>query len=135
MKERKEDTPLRVETFLDELCTLHQKSRKQFTPDAMRMILDYAWPGNVRELKNTVERIVVTCSETEVRTEPLPSGIRASAPVPRDLVIPLNSSIEDVERLLIENTLTHVTSNRKEAARVLGISVRALHYKIKKYSL
>ncbi len=135
LKERKEDIPLLVETFLDELCTLHHKSRKQFTPDAMRMILDYAWPGNVRELKNTVERIVVTCSETEVRTEPLPSGIRASAPVPRDLVIPLNSSIEDVERLLIENTLTHVTSNRKEAARVLGISVRALHYKIKKYSL
>ena len=135
LTDRKEDIPLLVETFLDELCTLHHKSRKQFTPDAMRMILDYAWPGNVRELKNTVERVVVTCSETEVRPESLPSGVRTSAPVPQDLVIPLNSSLEEMERILIEKTLAHVTSNRKEAARVLGISVRALHYKIKKYNM
>ena len=135
LKDRKEDIPLLVETFVDELCTTHQKSRKQFTPDAMRMILDYAWPGNVRELKNAVERIVVTCPETRVGPKRLPTAIRATAPVQRDLVIPLNSSLEEMERRLIENTLTHVTSNRKEAARILGISVRALHYKIKKYSL
>ncbi len=135
LRDRKEDIPLLVETFLDELCVSHRKSRKRFLPDAMRTILDYAWPGNVRELKNTVERIVVTCPETEVGPQRLPSGVRASAPVPKNLVIPLSTSIEETERLLIENTLAHVTSNRQEAARVLGISVRALHYKIKKYSL
>ena len=135
LKDRKEDIPLLVETFLDELCTLHHKSRKQISPDAMRLILDHAWPGNVRELKNTVERIVVTCPETEIRPERLPSGVRASVPVPQELVVPLNSSIKEMERLLIEKTLAHVTSNRKAAARLLGISVRALHYKIKKYSL
>lgn len=135
LKDRKEDIPLLVETFLDELCASHRKSRKRFLPEAMRLILEYAWPGNVRELKNTVERIVVTCPETEVGLQRLPSGVRASAPVPKDLVIPLSTSIEETERLLIENTLAHVTSNRQEAARVLGISVRALHYKIKKYGL
>lgn len=135
LKDRKEDIPLLVETFVDELCKIHQKSRKRFTPDAMRMILNYAWPGNVRELKNAVERIVVTCPETRIGPERLPTDIRATTPVQKDLVIPSNSSIEDMERLLIENTLAHVTSNRKEAARILGISVRALHYKIKKYSL
>ena len=135
LSDRKEDIPLLVETFLDELCASHRKSRKRFSPEAMRMILDYAWPGNVRELKNTVERIVVTCPETEVGSQRLPPGVRASAPVPKNLVIPLSTSIEETERLLIENTLAHVTSNRQEAARVLGISVRALHYKIKKYRL
>ena len=78
---------------------------------------------------------MVTCPETRVGPKRLPTAIRATAPVQRDLVIPLNSSLEEMERRLIENTLTHVTSNRKEAARILGISVRALHYKIKKYSL
>ena len=135
LKDRKEDIPLLVETIMDELCTIHQKDRKQFTPEAMRTILDYAWPGNVRELKNTVERIVVTCPETRVGPERLPAAIRSTEPVQKDLAIPLKSSIAEVERLLIENTLVHVTSNRKEAARILGISVRALHYKIKKYSL
>lgn len=135
LKDRKEDIPLLVETIMDELCTIHQKARKQFTPEAMRTILDYVWPGNVRELKNTVERIVVTCPETRVGPERLPAAIRATEPVQKDLAIPLKSSIAEVERLLIENTLVHVTSNRKEAARILGISVRALHYKIKKYSL
>ena len=101
----------------------------------MHMILRYAWPGNVRELKNVIERIVVTCSEQEVGPDHLPSRLR-EAPEKRDgFTVKPGASIEAVERMLIAETLAHVTSNRREAAGVLGISVRTLQYKLKKYGL
>ncbi|HLA41525.1 MAG TPA: sigma-54 dependent transcriptional regulator, partial [Candidatus Glassbacteria bacterium] len=122
LRDRKEDIPLLVETFLDQLCSLHHKQRKQVTPDAMQLILDYTWPGNVRELKNAVERIVVTCPDREVGPDRLPSRIRAATPEPVEIVVPLGTSIEAVERDLIEKTLVHMTSNRRDAAAILGIS-------------
>ena len=135
LQERREDVPLLTETFFDELCALHQKSLKHLTPDALDLILEYAWPGNVRELKNVVERIVVTCGELEVGPDLLPSRIRQSGGIPKEFLVPLGSSIGAVERALIERTLSEVTSHRKEAAAMLGISVRTLQYKIKKYGL
>ena len=135
LRQRREDIPLLVETFLDQLCSLHRKPRKQFTPDAMQVILAYQWPGNVRELKNMIERIVVTCPDREVAQEGLPSRVREAGPEPDSLSVPLGTSIQDVERELITKTLAHVTSNRREAAAVLGISVRTLQYKIKRYNL
>ena len=101
----------------------------------MQRILGYAWPGNVRELKNVVERIVVTCPEREVEAALLPSRIRDAGPEPEGFTVALGVPIETVERELIGNTLSHVTSNRREAAAILGISVRTLQYKIKKYRL
>ena len=124
-----------VETFLDQLCSLHHKPRKQFAPDAMQFILAYRWPGNVRELKNVIERIVVTCPDREVAQEGLPSRVREVGPEPDSFPVPLGTSIQDVERELITKTLAHLTSNRREAAAVLGISVRTLQYKIKEYNL
>ena len=135
LSERREDIPLLAETFFDELCALHQKSLKHLTSDALDLVLEYAWPGNVRELKNVVERIVVTCRELEVEPAHLPSRIRHSGDLPKEFLVPLGSSIEEVERALIEGTLSEVTSNRKGAAAMLGISVRTLQYKIKKYGL
>ena len=135
LRERAEDIPLLVETFLDQLCPLHHKSRKHFTADTMQHILAYPWPGNVRELKNVVERIVVTCPDDEVDFERLPSLIRTGNTTPEEFSVSLGVSIETVERELIDQTLTHITSNRKAAAEVLGISVRALQYKLKKYKL
>ena len=135
LRQRKEDIPLLVETFLDQLCSLHHKPRKQFAPDAMQFILAYRWPGNVRELKNVIERIVVTCPDREVAQEGLPSRVREVGPEPDSFPVPLGTSIQDVERELITKTLAHLTSNRREAAAVLGISVRTLQYKIKEYNL
>lgn len=133
LRNRREDIPLLVETFFDQLCSLHHKSRKQLTPDAIQRILDYSWPGNVRELKNVIERIVVTCQVVEITPAHLPSRIRNAKFGLEGFKVKLGSPIESVERELIEKTLTHITSNRKEAAAILGISLRTLQYKIKKY--
>lgn len=133
LRERKEDIPSLIDTFLDQLGALHQKGRRFLTEVATQRMLDYAWPGNVRELKNVLERIVVTSTDREVGVDGLPSRVRKAEATVEQLSVPLGSSIEEVERRLIEATLHNVTSNRKEAATILGISVRSLQYKLKKY--
>ncbi|MDE2800957.1 MAG: sigma-54 dependent transcriptional regulator [Gemmatimonadota bacterium] len=135
LRERVEDIPLLVDVFFDNLCALHHKPRMELTPDAMDRVLAYFWPGNVRELKNTIERIVVTCADQKVDVDHLPSRIRDAQNATDTITVELGSSLEDMERALIEKTLAHVTANRKEAAALLGISVRALQYKIKAYNL
>lgn len=135
LRERVEDIPLLIDVFFDNLCVLHHKPRMELTPDAMDRVLAYFWPGNVRELKNTIERIVVTCADQKVDVDHLPSRIRDAQNATDTIMVELGSSLEDVERALIEKTLAHVTANRKEAAALLGISVRALQYKIKAYNL
>ena len=135
LRARIEDIPLLVETFLERLCLLHQKQRKHLLPDAMQQVLAYGWPGNVRELKNTIERLVVTCPDQEIRADQLPSRVRQSVEGSQTISVLLGTSLEEAERALIEKTLAHVTRNRKDAAAILGISVRALQYKLKKYDL
>lgn len=135
LRERVEDIPLLVDVFFDNLCALHHKARMELTPDAMDRVLAYFWPGNVRELKNAIERVVVTCADQKVDVDHLPSRIRDAQNATDTITVELGSSLEDVERALIEKTLAHVTANRKEAAALLGISVRALQYKIKAYHL
>lgn len=135
LRERVEDIPLLIDVFFDNLCALHHKPRMELTPDAMDRVLAYFWPGNVRELKNTIERIVVTCAEQKVDVDHLPSRIRDAQNETDTITVELGSSLADVERALIEKTLAHVTANRKKAAALLGISVRALQYKIKAYNL
>ena len=135
LRERVEDIPLLIDVFFDNLCVLHHKPRMELAPDAMDRVLAYLWPGNVRELKNTIERIVVTCADQKVNVDHLPSRVRDAQNATDTIMVELGSSLEDVERALIEKTLAHVTANRKKAAALLGISVRALQYKIKAYNL
>jgi DNA-binding NtrC family response regulator len=135
LRERREDIPLLVDAFIEQLCALHHKAPKRFTEKAMEQILTYAWPGNIRELKNTVERVVVTCPRDEVDATDLPTRVREATTGPGVLTVELGRSIADVEKDLIQETLRHLTSNRKEAAAILGISVRSLHYKLKKLNL
>jgi DNA-binding NtrC family response regulator len=135
LRDRKEDIPLLVETFLDQLCLLHRKERKHLVPDAMQLILNYPWPGNVRELKNVVERIVVTCPDTEVGPGRLPTRIRAVELEPEGITVPPQASLAEMEKQLIVQTLRDRAISRKQAAGILGISLRTLQYKIKKYGL
>ena len=135
LRDRREDIPLLIDVFFDNLCVLHHKPRKELTPDAMDRVLAYLWPGNVRELKNTIERIVVTCADQKVDVDRLPSRVRDAQDATDTITVELGSPLAEVERAFIEKTLAHVTANRKEAAALLGISVRALQYKIKAYNL
>lgn len=135
LRERAEDVPLLVESFLDHFSAKHKRRRKKFSPEAIQLCRRYPWPGNVRQLRNTVERLVVTCADTTIGVDDLPDFLRTQdAHAPACEIRP-GMTIAECEKLLIRQTLTHATSNREQAARLLGISRRTLQYKLKAYGL
>jgi transcriptional regulator with PAS, ATPase and Fis domain len=101
----------------------------------MQLLRLYAWPGNIRQLRNLMERLVVTVKEGVIQPDHLPEEIRTSKQDQRTMVITLGRSLEDIEREVIRRTLTEVTNHREKAAKVLGISLRTLQYKIKEYGI
>ena len=141
LRDRREDIPTLVEFFFDESCRAYEQSRKHPSPAAMELLCRHPWPGNVRELRNVVQRLVVTGDHpvveerqvSEVLGEPAEGIDEASSR--GSITLPLGSSIDEAERALIRHTLERVTSNRREAAGILGISVRSLQYKLKQYGL
>lgn len=135
LRERADDIPLLADRFLDEFSAQHHRQPKELSEDAMRLLRLYAWPGNIRQLRNVIERLVVTVKNIVIQPEHLPEEIQASKEDSRTMVISLGSSLKDIEREAIRRTLAEVTNHREKAARLLGISLRALQYKIKEFGI
>ncbi len=135
LRERREDIPLLAEIFLEESCRAHNQGRKSIAAETMPLLINHAWPGNVRELRNLIQRLVVTAPGGAIKPEYLPKALAAVDGGTTRISIELGASIEEVEAELIRETLGRITSNRRQAAAVLGISVRALQYKLKKYGI
>jgi DNA-binding NtrC family response regulator len=135
LRERAEDIPLLATVFLNELCAQHQRREKVFSPAALQALREYRWPGNVRELRNLVERLVVTVQDRALRPVHLPAAIVSGDRQERGVTVPLGIPLEVVEEQIIRKTLSEITSHRERAARILGISPRALHYKLRRYRI
>ncbi len=101
----------------------------------MRLCHRFPWPGNVRQLRNAIERIVLTCRNSKIGVPELPDFLRAHDQKAMTFAIRPGMSLAEVEKLLIRQTFAHVTTNREEAAKLLGISRRSLQYKLKQYGL
>jgi len=135
LRERGDDIPLLSERFLREFSTQYQHEPKEVSRDAMRLLRLYSWPGNIRQLRNLMERLVITVKDSAIQSEHLPEEIQAGKEDARIMVVALGSSLKDVERETIRRTLAEVTNHREQAAKLLGISLRALQYKIKEYGI
>lgn len=135
LRERPDDIPLLVDRFLAEFSAQHRRDLKEVSRDAMRLLRLYAWPGNIRQLKNLMERLVVTVKDATIQPEHLPEEIQASKEDARTMVVTLGTSLERIEREVIQRTLKEVTNHREKAAKLLGISLRTLQYKIKEYGI
>lgn len=135
LRRRSEDIPLLAERFLEHFCARHERRRKRLSTEALAACQRFPWPGNVRQLRNVMERLVLTVRGSTVRVEDLPDFVRAHETTRESFSVSPGMTVEEVEKLLIRQTLQHVTTNREEAARVLGISRRALQYKLKRYGL
>ena len=135
LRERADDVPLLVDRYLSASSAQHHREPKEVSRDAMRLLRLYGWPGNVRQLRNLMERLVVTVKDTTIQPAHLPEEIQASKEDARTMLITLGTSIEQIERRVIERTLKEVTNHRENAARLLGISLRTLQYKIKEYEI
>jgi DNA-binding NtrC family response regulator len=133
LRERPEDIPALVASFNAHFCARHGRKKKTFTPEFLGQLAAHPWPGNVRQLRNLIERLVVTVRDATIDAQhapPIPSRIAAKSPSGLFTVQP-GDSIAEVEARLIRETLIRVTSNRRKAAEILGISPRALAYKLK----
>ncbi len=133
--DRREDIPLLVDTFLKEFAQMNRKRPKKISREALEILMHYDWPGNIRELRNVIERLTVTVDAAIIRVEHLPPEVVATKGVARQIYIPLGTPLKKVEEIVIRKTLEEVTDHRQKAAQVLGISPRALHYKIARYGM
>jgi len=135
LRERADDIPLLIEKFFDRFGARHKRGRKRMSPEALQLCQRFPWPGNVRQLRNAVERIVITCRATVVDVSKLPDFLLEYDRNSVTFTVRPGTPLAEVEKMLIRQTLTHITSHRAAAAKALGISRRALQYKLKEYDL
>jgi len=135
LRERQEDISLLIEAFMRELARVYGKEEKEIAPETMKLLLRYRWPGNVRELRNVVERLIITVREQRILPDHLPAEIQESARSERTITLPLGRPIRELEREIIRRTLQEVIGHREQAAKLLGISPRALYYKMKQFKI
>jgi len=135
LRERLEDLPLLADRFLREFADLYARPPKRLTRDAVEVLLRHSWPGNVRELKNLMERLTVLTNDPIVRAEDLPVEYRPEQAGVRMVEVPLGATLGRAEEIMIQRTLTEITSHRERAATILGISPRALHYKLRRMGM
>jgi two-component system response regulator HydG len=131
LRERLEDIPLLAMHFLKLYAGRNSKTVKGFTPQAMDRLLKYSWPGNVRELENAVERAVVLLMGEFVSERELPPTIADSGEnSPSSRRSFGNLTLEEIERIVVQDTLEEVGGNKSEAARRLGINRKTLLAKL-----
>ena len=135
LRDRRDDIPLLVKHFLEKFSAAHRKRIRGVTPRAMELLTSYPWPGNVRQLENCIEQAVVLCEDDTVDVEVL-SLNETGTHRDTDSSIRIRSglTLRDVEQQYILRTLAETGGNRTRAARVLGISLRCLQYKLKAYA-
>jgi DNA-binding NtrC family response regulator len=135
LREHAEDVPLLIERFFEHFTNKHKRRRKRMSPEALQLCQRFPWPGNVRQLRNSIERLVITCREPVIDVSHLPEPLRDYDRSATTFMVKPGTPLAEVEKMLIRQTLAHVTSNREDAAKALGISRRALQYKLKQYGL
>lgn len=134
LRERKDDIPLLMHSFLREFNIENQKNIKGFDNRSKAAMLKYSWPGNIRELKNCVESAVVMCGGEEITFEDLPSSVqvRDSEQVIR---IPLGIPMNEAEKIIIQENLAFNNGNKSKTADILKIGRKTLHRKIDELSI
>lgn len=134
LRERKDDIPLLVASFLAEFAVENGKNIKGIDSQAKSAIYNYNWPGNIRELRNCIESAVVMCSGEEIKLEDLPPTVSKSAG-DQSINIPANATLDEAEKIIILQTLAANKNNKSKTADLLGIGRKTLHRKLEEYGI
>jgi transcriptional regulator with GAF, ATPase, and Fis domain len=142
LRERRSDIPHLVSYFLEQSNQKNNRQVKEFTEDAMVMMMNYGWPGNVRELKNIVERMVVLKGNGKISSRDLPSELRTVKQIDSPEIIEiseegicLNSAVTEFEKALILQSLEKTKWVKNKAAKLLHLNRTTLVEKIKRHDL
>lgn len=140
LRERRQEIIPLAELFLKDFSRRRKKCFRGISPEAAILLADYHWPGNIRELKNLIEIVVFKFNDVELSKKHLIGLLEVddeiiSSPANQEIVLPFPAggfSLKDYNTLLIQKILAAHNNNRSAAARYLGISRRALLYKLER---
>lgn len=130
LRERLEDLPELISTFLPKVMTKYGKPKLKLSSRALKEMEAYSWPGNVRELQHTLEKAVILSDGKEISAQDL--ALKSPhTPAPKDAVL----TLDNVEKIAISDVLKRTKGNLSKAARMLGITRPTLYKKMEKYGL
>ena len=134
LRERMDDIPLLMHAFLREFNIENKKNVKGFDKASKSAMIKYSWPGNIRELKNAVESAVVMCTGDEIKMEDLPRALRAQGEE-KSILIPLGITMDEAEKIIIQENLAANKGNKSRTADILGIGRKTLHRKLEELNI
>jgi DNA-binding NtrC family response regulator len=155
LRDRREDILPLVDFFIERYSRKFRKSVRGINDETRRLLLAHNWPGNVRELKNSIERAMILEDESLLRPAYLPFSVAESGgrtvfertssdggqqlangrTLPRLYIPEGGTSLEEMERSMVELAMRQANGNQTHAAKLLDISRDALRYKLKKFGL
>jgi two-component system NtrC family response regulator len=133
LRQRKGDIPALADHFLARAARSRGEEAKVLSPGALSALYAYDWPGNVRELAAEVEEAAARCPGREIATSHLSPVLRSAGPDDSASALIPGASLAEIEREAILRTLDEVGGSTARAARLLGVSVRKIQYKLKEY--
>ena len=134
LRERMDDIPLLMHAFLREFNIENKKNIKGFDKASKSAMIKYNWPGNIRELKNAVESAVVMCTGDEIKIEDLPRALR-SQNEEKVISIPIGITMDEAEKIIIQENLAANKGNKSRTADILGIGRKTLHRKLEELNI
>jgi Nif-specific regulatory protein len=140
LRDVREDVPLLARHFLREYCREMGREAMEFSPAILRKLTSSPWPGNVRQLRNEVMRLAAcaqgnTITEEDFFDDDIVTGPAPPQPPPGVKTQSLKKAITDLERQMIQETLTATRNNQQQTARLLGLSRQGLINKLKRYAI
>jgi len=147
LRERREDIPELAHHFMEKYCSALERSMPRIRAEAMELLMDYTWPGNVRELEHAVERLTILVEGDEI--EPIhvsaalyrtDSAIRSMVPKTSDDLKNVKrrireSSVQEVEKLFVEESLVRNNWNVSKAARDVNMQRSNFQALMRKYGI
>jgi two-component system, NtrC family, response regulator HydG len=137
LRDRPEDIPLLADHFSRHYAAKNKKPVNGFTEETLKALIKYRWPGNVRELENVIERAIVLTKSNTIDVKDLPAPVQSGGGIREGIrregakiVIPVGSKLDDVERVLIKETLKETNGDKSLAAQLLGIAARTIYRKL-----
>ncbi len=134
LRERKEDIPLLVASFLKEFSKENNKEIAGIDQKAQAALYNYDWKGNIRELRNCIESAVVMSKENILGYDDLPVSVKTEGSADT-IRLKTGLTLEEVEKIVIQSTLSSLNGNKSRTAEVLGIGRKTLHRKLNEYNM
>ena len=135
LKERPEDIPLLIDHFIRRHNPELKRNFRGIDTEAVQLLMSLPWKGNVRELDNVIEHTMILAEGERIRLNDLPAAVRASGAGQPVFTFNLRDSVSQFEKQHISRVLEQTNQDRKEAAKLLDISLSSLYRKIEELGI